>query len=328
MLRDSFLLQRIVSPRDLGGEYSLNILVETDNGRFVARVHGTQTDAARLTSIHLARRHLASHGVPTAEPVPTRDGQPFIDLNGHLVEVERYVEHDAEMGTWRRLELGLPVLGRTHTLLHSIEQEVGKAGRRAPIANHIEPDAALTEALSGVQWMRSWDLTAEERILADSYEELATRVHAAEVDSVSDLPRQLVHGDFWHNNVLFRGDEVVLVADLDFMGTRLRIDDLSLTLFFANSSLGGDRLSAGRLSQLRALVDAYDSGLPHPLSPPERKALPAAIARQPLWSIGRFVPALPEDRARRVAAYRADDVEWTLQVMEHLEEWQEAFSDL
>ena len=34
------------------------------------------------------------------------------------------------------------------------------------------------------------------------------------------LPRQLVHGDFWNNNVWFQGDDIVLILDLDFMGER------------------------------------------------------------------------------------------------------------
>jgi Ser/Thr protein kinase RdoA (MazF antagonist) len=37
---------------------------------------------------------------------------------------------------------------------------------------------------------------------------------------------QLVHGDFWDDNVLFAGDEVVLVTDFDFLGLRPPVGDL------------------------------------------------------------------------------------------------------
>jgi Ser/Thr protein kinase RdoA (MazF antagonist) len=58
-------------------------------------------------------------------------------------------------------------------------------------------------------------------------EELAELVGQAEAGLVARLPRQLVHGDFWDNNVLFRHGRPVLVCDFDFMGERARIDDLA-----------------------------------------------------------------------------------------------------
>jgi Ser/Thr protein kinase RdoA (MazF antagonist) len=56
------------------------------------------------------------------------------------------------------------------------------------------------------------------------------------------LPRQLAHGDFWDNNVLFRSGRVVSVTDFDFMGVRPRIDDLALTLYHTNSTFSDDGL--------------------------------------------------------------------------------------
>jgi Ser/Thr protein kinase RdoA (MazF antagonist) len=324
ILQNRFGLAPVHGPVDLGGEFSLNVRVDAAEGRFVARVHGTQTEPARLSAIQHARRALSAGGVPAPERVAARDGAPFVELDGHQVEVERYVEHDADMNTWQRLEVGLPFLGRVHTLFRSLN--VGPAGRHAPLANHIEPREALAGALDGVQFMRSWDLSSQDRALADAFEELARSVDEAERGVVEGFPRQLVHGDFWDNNVLLWRDAVVLVIDLDFMAERLRIDDLALTLFFANSSIGGDRLGDERIRQMRVLVDAYDSGLSDHLSIEERRALPAAIARQTLWSIGWWVPRLPEEIARRHPAARAVDVVWTLELMRDLKTWQEAFT--
>ena len=57
----------------------------------------------------------------------------------------------------------------------------------------------------------------------------------------------------------------MLVADLDFMGERARIDDLALTLYYTNSTFTDDQTSDTRIRRLRTLVDAYDSGLDQPL---------------------------------------------------------------
>ena len=69
-----------------------------------------------------------------------------------------------------------------------------------------------------------------------------------------------------YDNVLFREGRIVLVTDLDFMGVRPRVDDLALTLYYANSTLSGDQLSDARVHRLRGLVDAYDNGLTVPLT--------------------------------------------------------------
>jgi homoserine kinase type II len=46
-----------------------------------------------------------------------------------------------------------------------------------------------------------------------------------------------------------------------------------------------------------ALIAAYDAGTTTPLSDTERQALPFAIARQPLWSVGVWAAELDDDHA-------------------------------
>lgn len=309
----------------LGGSFNLNFLVQTNQGRYVTRLYGSHTTAARLADVQFVRARLATAGIPSPKTVLTVDGSHFVAVDGQLLEVESYVEHDANMDTWPRLETGLPYLGRIHSLLRNLT--VGTDGRRPVYANHISSDQALARSLEGAKRIRSWDPTDAELQLAACTEELARRVHEAECEIVRALPHQLVHGDFWDNNVLFRDDEVAAVIDLDFMGERLRIDDLALTLYFANATIGGDYLSDARIGHLRRLVYAYDSGLAEHLSQSERRAIPAAIARQTLWSMGGWVVYVPdEEEARRHANSRRADVQWTLSLMHDLDHWREAFS--
>jgi Ser/Thr protein kinase RdoA (MazF antagonist) len=127
--------------------------------------------------------------------------------------------------------------------------------------------------------------------------------------------------------VFFRQGRVVLVTDFDFMGERARIDDLALTLYYTNSTFSEDPVSDHRMSRLRRLVDAYDRGLDDPLTRVERAALPLAIARQPLWWVGRWLALLDDEgQARRGLAEMSWDVEWALQVMREAGRWQAAFA--
>lgn len=307
---------------DLGGSTNLNLLI---GGRWVARVYRPYVTPARLAEINRARAAIRAGNVPRAELVPTNDGEPATMVGGRLVEVECYVTSDARMNSWERLEDGLPALGRIHSLLAHVA--VGPAGKAPLFVNHVEPHEAIAWTSRGADRIRGWRPTAAEARLADYAEELAGLVWAAERHAVADLPRQLVHGDFWDNNVLFRRGRVVLVTDFDFMGERLRIDDLALTLYYANSTFAGDQLSGDRMRRLRRLVDAYDGGLDEPLTTNEREALPLAIARQPLWAMGKWLALLDaEETARSLAAELAPDVTWALGLIRDRQRWQLAFA--
>lgn len=90
--------------------------------------------------------HCAGLGRPaTSKALPGLDGRPWTTLGGRLVEVEPYICSDGIMNSWERLEAGLPLLGRVHTVL--VRVNVGPAGRRPEFANHVEPDEALGWAM-------------------------------------------------------------------------------------------------------------------------------------------------------------------------------------
>jgi Ser/Thr protein kinase RdoA (MazF antagonist) len=324
-LRDHWGLGRPAEQVDLGGSSSLNLLVGDGDHRYVMRVHRPHVTPARLDAVHQARAALLAGGVPCAPPVATLRGAPWVRVRGRLVEVEAYVAHDAVMGSWERLEVGMALLAQTHNLLRPVR--VGEEGRRPRFANHLEPVDVAWSVRRGVARIRGWGPTPAERRLAAAAEELAELIVQAEVGLASRLPRQLVHGDFWDNNVLFRGGRPVLLADFDFMGKRARIDDLALTLHCARCDLDGQAGPVEELARLRRLVAGYDRGLDLPLSAAERAALPVAMARQPLSSIGGWVARLDDEAAARHHAARVGpELAAARQIMTELGRWQHAFA--
>jgi homoserine kinase type II len=134
--------------------------------------------------------------------------------------------------------------------------------------------------------------------MAGLAERLAELVTACEADLAAGPPRQLVHGDFWDDNVFFRGQTRCSPPIFSFMAVRARIDDLALTLYYADTEFGLTA-SHDRIAALRPLVRAYASVLGTPLTDAERQALPWAIARQPLWGLGGWVAALDDQKTAR-----------------------------
>jgi len=290
---------------DLGGSVNLNLRLDVRGESYVARVYRPNVSAERLDVLQAARDRLRAGGVPCVEILPTRSGQRSSTHRGRLVEVERFVAATERMDTIDRIERGLPMLARCHALLADVA--FSEAATPA-FANHVSAQEARTATAAGTRRIRSWSPTASELAVADDADRLASTL--AELEAPSPTEPQLVHGDFWDDNVRFCGDDVALVADLDFAGVRPRIDDLALSLYFTSVDLE-DLVDDPKL--LRRLVDAYDAGADRPLSELERLQLPAAMARQPLWSIGVWV-ALLDDVAAARAHLRASarEIRWGL----------------
>ena len=322
---DAYGFRSVDDVVDLGGSSSLNVLVGDGGRRYVVRVYRPYVTKARLDDIQHVRRQLAAGGVPCSDILLTQDEQSWIEFNDRLVEVEHYVDHDVCMDSWERLETALPMLGHIHTILRGIA--TSPEGKYPVFANHLESQIALECTQSGTQRIRGWASSPYEVHLAATAEELAHLVTTVEHDLILVLPRQLVHGDFWHDNVLFRSSDVVLILDFDFMGERARIDDLALTLYFTSLKYAENSVSDDQLKRLGRLVDAYESGLADHLSGAERAALPLALARQPLWSIGGWVALLDDEAsARRHAAGTSWAVAWALEIVRQIDRWQTAFA--
>jgi homoserine kinase type II len=306
---------------DLGGGSNLNLFATQSRRPVVVRVYRPSVGPARLAELQRIRDLLREARIPTPSLVPTANGQRWLSFGGRLVEVEEYVQHDANMDTWQRLIAGLPILGRIHSVLDGVDATYET--RCPAFANAVDAADARAVTTRGVARIRSWvDVDVSVRRMCDEAEELADLVAAAEGDT-PPTHRQLVHGDFWDNNVLFRSGQVAAVIDFDFLGHRPRVDDLALTLFFADLTL--EPADSERIPLLRSLVDSYDTGLDQPLTPDERAAIPAALARQQLWAFGH-ITRLDEESARGLAKVLVGELRRTLPIARNLDRWRNAFT--
>ena len=284
---------RVSDPRDLGGSFALNVLVDGH----VLRVYGPWVSVERLQELQQIRRTLEERGVPIPDLRPATDGSLCCTFDDCVLEMERYVV-GGPMDSWERRRIGMRTLGRLHTLMADLDIEVPP-----PIANHLPQELALAATLDATSVVQAWDPTPQEEQYVESAEALARML------PVMDLPTQLVQGDFKDNNVLFRNKELVAILDFDFAGVRPRVDDLALPLAYLLQT-------GARLTEVRALVDAYDAGCARRLSERERRALPFPVTRMALSSLQYLVlpgDATYKERLRReFTEQRGPACEWWL----------------
>lgn len=266
------------NPRDLGGSFNLNVLVDNH----VVRVYGPWVSAERGQELQRIRQALKLQGIPIPELRPTLSGSLWSTFDDCFLEVEQYITGE-RMGLGKQFHVGMSLLGRLHTLMVNLTIE-----HPPPIANHLPQELTVDATLDAANFIQSWDPTPQEKRLAEIAKTFARMI------PIVDLPCQLVHGDFWDNNVLFRDTSVVTVLDFDFAGIRPRIDDVALSLSYAIENHIG-------LTEARELVDAYDAEGRMPLSEVERRALPFAMARMALSFLQYLLlPPIDLAHARRL----------------------------
>jgi Ser/Thr protein kinase RdoA (MazF antagonist) len=103
-----------------------------------------------------------------------------------------------------------------------------------------------------------------------------------------ELPLAPIHGDYKLGNAGLLSDGSWLTLDLDFVRIRERLYDIAASLYWASDS--------GVDVDLRELCDAYDSSAPEPVTPDERRFLPAMITQIPLhWvATAGIMDSVPE----------------------------------
>ncbi len=319
---DRFALARPATWRDLGGSWTTNLLLDRPGAPLVARVYQGGTSPARLTAVQAARRAVDRAGIPALRPIAARDGGTVAELrSGRLAEVEAYVPWNERMNTVPLLRQGFGVLARVHDVLRTSPLPV--EARSVRYANHLSSDDAAAATRRGAKRIYGWQDAALSAFARQVVAHIDTVVGAEEPLREKQLS-QVVHGDFWDNNVLFADGRLVAVLDFDFMAERPRVDDLALAAWFFFLEPGKGLPGGAEREQLCSFVDAYDVAAEVPLSDAERAALPLAIARQPAWSVGRWVVELDEADAVRHARDAAGELPVAQAILAELPLWQAA----
>ena len=320
---------------DIGGAINLNLALSgTDGPAYVLRVYAAPwVSAKRVRFIQALRRHLRDGGLPFPTTLVTKHGHGVVEVDGLIAEIECYVA-GTSWDAHRQLESGLAMLGRVHAGM----ARATSLGDDQPPAwwNHVEAGQALDWARRAAAAVRSWeDVSAAELALAADFVRLAELVRPLEARFASTERRQLVHGDYWEQNVLFDSDgHVTAVLDLDFCGSCPRLDDLAYTLSGTGSSLDSPTVDLAHWESIQPAVDAYANAVTPPLSLEERRALPLAIARGVLCVARHLVVGAELGEAagfslRHQRAYfgrHANDVAWSLALARDPEPIQAAFT--
>lgn len=231
------------------GIENTNYFVYTTAGRYVLTLFEKLTAAELPFYLHLMA-HLADHGIPSARPLPNRQGSLLGELNGKPAALVSFLPgKDVERpGTAHCAAVGT-MLARIHVAGQSY------AGRM--------------DNPRGVAWWREVTPELRDFVSAGDGALLTAEVEFQSGQRFEDLPRGAIHADLFRDNALFEGTRISGVIDFYFACTDALLYDVAICV--------NDWCvkPTGRLDEERtkALLDAY------------RKTRPCTDAEHPAWPV-------------------------------------------
>jgi homoserine kinase type II len=182
------------------GSVNSNYLLEAGKGKFLLRIDEVKSESEVKREIDLLV-FLRKHSFPCPSPVQDRMGRYYRDYGSKCVSIFRY--HEGRVLSVSKLRPShLETIGRALGELHVI----GK-GYKKGIDNRFS-------------FERIADLYLNVRNRLPNYFRKVTRTLEDEIEYLTrylegKLPKGIIHGDLFTDNLLFRGEKLTAVLDFE-----------------------------------------------------------------------------------------------------------------
>jgi homoserine kinase type II len=252
-IADEFALGDLASYSGIrDGSVNTHYLLETKRGRFFVRIDEVKSEVEVKQELELLF-YLKRQGCPCLQPLKTKRGKFYLEFHGKYLVVSKFVdgvEHSLESLTSSHLG----VLGHALANLHLVGRGYKKGidnrfGFAKIVAMYREVRRRLPSHLKNII-----------RVLDDECSYLENYLD-------NNLPKGIIHGDLFPDNVKFRGSRLLAIMDFEAACRGKLIYDLATAV---NALCYFD--GRYRIERFEALISGYE-GL-RPLSLPEWDSFP------------------------------------------------------
>ena len=252
-LADEFALRDVISYSGIrNGSVNTHYLIETKRGRYFAKIDEVKSELEVKQELDLLL-HLKKQGFPCLQPLKSKTGRYYWDVQGKCITLSRYldgVELPVESLTTTHLETLGHALADLHLIGRSYKKGIdNRFGFNRIVAIYREVRRQLPSHLKNIV-----------RVLDDEFSYLENYLD-------NNLPKGIIHGDLFPDNVKLKGNRLVGIMDFEAACRGKLIYDLATAvnaLCFID-----DRY---RIDRFEALISGYESL--RPLSLPEWDSFP------------------------------------------------------
>lgn len=294
IIREHYDLGEVKVPSQLENTHQRRhrkMVVESDAGKFLAKTY--KNDPSTMDALyfqHNLSNHLKRNELPVAGIQKTRDGHTFVSTENWALELQEFLEGGQMPVTEKTLQVSGEALGRFHQVCQGLPAPLRDA-RKWRFSEVPEDTYTIF-----------YELAAKERDddrLVAHHEKIHEFLKAA--DDVLDIGKRytfetgIIHGDWHSGNLLFKGEELRGIIDMEFAGDGCYLEDISYAV--SNLCIRTTTKAAKMDFRLRTLLNSYEKH--RALSYAERVALYYAVGVKHVTTVCYQTPQL----GGRVAGY-------------------------
>jgi len=212
-LIDDYGLGRVTASHGIPtGSVNSNYLLETPRGKHLLRIDEVKGELEVKRELDLLL-FLRREGFPCPQPLADRKGRVYRDVGGKCISLYRWIDGKV-LGVERLTAVRLEQVGRVLAELHTVAKQYKKG-----IENRFS-------------YERVAEIYATVRDRLPAYFKRIVRTLDDEIDYLrhyleTKLPRGIIHGDLFPDNVVFKGDKVVAVLDFEAAARGRYVFDLA-----------------------------------------------------------------------------------------------------
>lgn len=245
------------------------LVVNTSAGKFLVKTY--KTDPAVLDALRFQHRlsdHLDQHDVPVARIKRARDGKGIVELKTWALELQEFVQAEPMQVSTETLAVSAAALGK----FHHVCRDIPRPHRDARMWRFSEvPRESFGKLYEEAK------KCGDEALATRCCNELALflRDAAQHLDwqARNRFETGLIHGDWHGGNLLFRGERLVAIIDLEFAGDGCYLEDLAYAI--SNLCIRTTNRPERLAKRMDTLLDNYQTF--RTLSGFEQMALPYAV---------------------------------------------------
>jgi len=300
VIREHYDLGEVETPVQLEAAHQRRhrkMTVQSSKGAFLAKTY--KRDPVVLDALRFQHRlsdHLFDKGLPVARIQRARNGKGIVEVDNWALELQQFMVGGQMSVTTNTLRASADALGQFH-----------KVCRGFPVPPRDAQKWRFSEvprqAFQGL-YEKAVEEVGEQKVsrycdeivkfLNDAAKELS-------YEKRSEFETGLIHGDWHGGNLMFNGEELVAIVDLEFAGDGCYLEDIAYALsnLAVRTTVEPEKLKY----RVDLLLDTYQTSRNLPLGYGEMIALYYAVGVKHITTVSYQVP-----RGGKVAGYSA--AEW------------------
>ncbi|HOQ32542.1 MAG TPA: phosphotransferase [Candidatus Hydrogenedens sp.] len=243
VIRKNYDLGEVGLPRPLEGAHQRRhrkMVVETSRGVFLAKTY--TRDIAVIDALNFQHRlsdHLFANGLPVARIQKAKSGKGYVEVDNWVLELQEFVKGEPMTLTMKTLQISAKALGKFHKVCYGLPAPPRDVNMwrfsEVPKDIFLHFFKLAREEKDESSLMPYFNYLVE--FIQRSAQELS-------IEKRSEFEVGLIHGD-WHGaNLLFSGEKLLAIIDLEFAGQGCYLEDISYAIsnLCIRTSMNTDKL--------------------------------------------------------------------------------------